>query len=247
MRDDLSVFIPNIIETLFIEYDTHEHKREILGVVYKPNTPPKADLDIFTNTIHELMEKINEERWYAVIMGNMNIDVLQYNNHDKTIAYIDEIFTYGFLPTITKPTHISHTSSTLIDHIYSNDYNNFNKAGIIITDVADHYGTFYLKHKCNPKPKGSPVKHRRITSKNIDKFIELLLQTDFMHIMKIQNVNDAYNEFTRLFMCKFDLAFPLKPTTKQTKYLNREPWISKGIICSSKIKHKLFVEKQKKS
>ena len=48
------------------------------------------------------------------------------------------------LPTITKPTRVTQTSATLIDHFYTNDITGNGSSGIIINDVADHFGTFYI-------------------------------------------------------------------------------------------------------
>jgi len=35
--------------------------------------------------------------------------------------YIDMIYSQGFIPLITHPTRITETSSTVIDHIYTNN------------------------------------------------------------------------------------------------------------------------------
>ena len=56
-------------------------------------------------------------------MGDMNIDLLNFAHHDKTNSFIDSIFSLGYLPFITKPTRIAHTSAKLLDHIYSNSIN----------------------------------------------------------------------------------------------------------------------------
>ena len=53
-RSDLSIFIPHIFESIFIE--THiNNKTIIVGTIYRPNTPPKADIEIFTHTMIELL------------------------------------------------------------------------------------------------------------------------------------------------------------------------------------------------
>ena len=52
-RSDLSVFIPHIIESLFVEI-TIGSTNIILGVIYRPNTAPRADLDIFTTTLYNI-------------------------------------------------------------------------------------------------------------------------------------------------------------------------------------------------
>ena len=117
-------------------------RNKIIGVIYRPNTQPRADMDVFSVTLYEIMDMINMENNFAIMIGDFNIDLLKYNIHDKTNEYVDNIFTRGFVPQITKPTRISSTSATLIDHMYSNDMQLVHTSGIIITDVADHFGTY---------------------------------------------------------------------------------------------------------
>ena len=45
-------FIPHIFESVFIELQGKQ-SNIIIGTIYRPNTPPKADLDIFQNTLSE--------------------------------------------------------------------------------------------------------------------------------------------------------------------------------------------------
>ena len=124
-------------------------KNTVVGVMNRPNTEPRADIDIFASTLFDLMDLVNRETKHCVIMGDMNIDLLKFGSHNKTSDYLDNIFYHGFLPTITitKPTRISNTSAILIDHIYTNNITTTGKSGIIITDVADHIGTFHMTHK----------------------------------------------------------------------------------------------------
>ena len=77
-----------------------------------------ADIDIFTKTLTDIMDIINTENKLSVIMGDMNIDLLQCQSHIKTNDYLDNLFSNGFVPEITKPTRITSHSATLIDHIY---------------------------------------------------------------------------------------------------------------------------------
>ena len=55
VREDLSVFIPHVFETVFIEINI-KNKHIIIGTVYRPNTPPKTDVDIFSNAMQELQD-----------------------------------------------------------------------------------------------------------------------------------------------------------------------------------------------
>ena len=51
----------------------------------------------------------------------------------------------SFLTQIHKPTRITLTSATLVDHIYTNDVLAQSNSDIIINDVADHFGTFIIQ------------------------------------------------------------------------------------------------------
>ena len=119
VRNDLSIFISNVLESIFCEIQLC-NKSIIVGTIYRPNTPPKADLDIFTHTIHELQQQLNDDNKETYIMGDMNIDLLQYENYQKTNEYLDNIFSLGYIPLISKPTRITPHSATFIDHIYTN-------------------------------------------------------------------------------------------------------------------------------
>jgi len=94
------------------------------------------------------MEIIGDENKHCILMGVFNIDILKYSIHGKTTDYIDNIFSLGFIPLIHYPTRVQRSSATVIDHIYTNNIKPlYPVSGIIITDVADHYGTFHIS-KC---------------------------------------------------------------------------------------------------
>ena len=71
--------------------------------------------------IIELQSIIKEENKTAYLMGDFNIDILKVNLHAQTNEFVNDVFSQGFLPKITRPTRITPHSATLIDHIYSND------------------------------------------------------------------------------------------------------------------------------
>ena len=99
IRDDLSVFIPHVYESLFVELIPKSGKHIIVGVIYRPNTLPLADVDIFTTTLFGVMDEINNENKKCVIMGDINM--LKYCAHNQTHTNVDGIFSRGFLPRIS--------------------------------------------------------------------------------------------------------------------------------------------------
>ena len=125
-------------------------------------------------------------------MGDFNIDLLKVNIHAKTNEFVNDVISQGFLPKITRPTRITPHSATLIDHIYSNDNRPTSQnstSGIIITDVADHFGTFHIVNKCKQPP--------------VQKYSQIR-QTKTDNVLRFNNI--LANAFTRLYFC------PIVPT-----------------------------------
>ena len=120
------------------------------------------------------MDTISNEYKHGIIMGDMNIDLLKYQSHTNTCNYLDNIFSHGYLPTITKPTRVTPSTATLIDHCYTNDIVNNGSSGIIINDVADHFGTFYISSSNIEHKTSAQNEYRSYTSINVEIFIKII-------------------------------------------------------------------------
>jgi len=46
---------------------------EIIGVIYRPNTQPRADFDVFTPTLLELLEFYDHKHIECKLLGDFNI------------------------------------------------------------------------------------------------------------------------------------------------------------------------------
>ena len=244
VREDISVFIPHVFESLFVEIELDSNKKQIVGIVYRPNTPPLADLDIFTDNMVEIMEIINRCNKHAVIMGDMNIDIMKYGSHEKTNVYVDSLFSNGFVPTITKPTRIGNTSATLIDHIYSNNVAANMKSGIVITDVADHYGIYHMVLNKSSITAAEPIEIRKFNNRNTQKFLGLLSECDFSEAILLDSVDASYDAFLCKYRSIFEESFPLTKAYTSGKRLH-EPWYTPELAISSKQRITLFKRKQK--
>jgi len=125
--------------------------------------------------------------------------LLKSQSHTKTNDYLEDIFQHGFLTVISKPTRICASAATLIDHIYTNNVTSVGISGIIITDLADHFGTFYIIQGKHKHKETQQAKIRIFSENNIAKFQILLDQTDFSHILLIKYPNNVYNKFIKLY------------------------------------------------
>ena len=243
------MFIPHVIESVFFEIQINERKTIIVGVIYRPNTQPRADIDIFMQTIIEIQSIIKEENKISYLMGDFNIDLFKVNTHAKTNEFVNDVISQGFLPKITRPTRITPHSATMIDHIYSNDnrptFQN-NISGIIITDVADHFVTFHIVSKCKQTPVQTYSQIRQMKTDNILKFNTILANADYTSVLLADCTNYAYHSFMEIYTNAFNRACPVKSITTPKIYIKREPWVTNGILTSSLTKSKLLKRKLKK-
>ena len=81
-----------------------------------------------------------------VIIGmDYNLDLLKSSTHKHTQQFIDEMTEKNLLPMITRPTHITYLSTTLIDNIFvSEKLHRFYESAIILDDMSDHLPTLAL-------------------------------------------------------------------------------------------------------
>jgi len=245
IRKDLSVFIPHIFESIFVEIKlTSKSKPIIIGNIYRPNTAPKADLDVFVSTLLDINNIVLDENKTLYLMGDFNIDLLKYDINDKTTSYVDNIFSQGLIPLITKPTRLTHHSATIIDHLYTNDKSTDTMSGIIITDeVADHFGIFHIVYGNTINSTSENIYSRKITDTGMNEFRKTLAETDFHDVLSLSNPNDAYDKFISIYTSLFDNRFPLTNHRIKRKYIKRQPWMTKGLLTSSLKKNKLLKKK----
>ena len=101
-------------------------------------------------------------------IGDLNICFLKSENHKLTSDFIDTIYSYGVFPLISKPTRVTSTSASLIDHILTNNFDSksHHKQGILCSTISDHFAVFHIA--TNTKELGNandtlPPKLRRNT------------------------------------------------------------------------------------
>ena len=194
------------------------------------------------------MHTIKHENKNVVIMGDFNIDLLKFEMHNKTNFYIDNIFSNAYIPLITKPTRLTPHSATLIDHIYTNDISRSYKSGIIITDIADHFGIFTIIQNIIDKPKPKTITIRSYKESNLHSFRNLLQKRTllFNTVTAHEHPDIAYEQFMNIYADAYEEAFPLKTIKVRKKLIKQEPWVTKGLIISSINKDKLFRKKLNK-
>ena len=88
------------IESLFIEIDKSVFKKKkniIVGVIYRP---PNTDIKLFDEYVKQCLNQIKTEKKVAYLLGDFNINLLNSDKHAATQDFIDNLFSYAFLPQI---------------------------------------------------------------------------------------------------------------------------------------------------
>ena len=113
-----------------------------------------------------------------LVLGDLNENLLKYNEDKQTSEYLDMLLSLGFMPIITKPTRIMDHMATLIDHIYMNTPEKLIKSGLCLADISDHLPVFCTM--ANTLPTNNERRFfRDFRHFNEDAFHQNLLAVDF--------------------------------------------------------------------
>ena len=88
----LKIVFDDLVEMVFIEIhdgDLADGKNVIVGEGYRP---PGHDLNGFNQIIQELLEKVQKENKTCYVMGDFNINLLNYEKHKQTTDFVDILF-----------------------------------------------------------------------------------------------------------------------------------------------------------
>jgi len=139
------------------------------------NLVPSANCKESIAKYDSLLNRINDENVDLIIGTDQNIN---YLNIDTSHAadLLNTFLSVGMVPTILRPTRITHTSATLIDNLYVR-INKLDEtlSGILCIDSSDHLPIFiYMGSKTKRKPKPLTFKFRKL-DENAFKNIKTLL------------------------------------------------------------------------
>ena len=97
--------------------------------------------------MNDILSKLSNMPCY--VMVNYNIDLMKYENHLQNEEFLNNMHSNSSIPLIYKSTRATKTTATLIDNIFTNDYNvnDLLLQGLLITHISDHYAIFHIWDK----------------------------------------------------------------------------------------------------
>ena len=132
---ELSVYLP-YMEAVAAEFINASGRKSLVISIYRP---PKSSISDFISKMEELL-LVLQDRQYAEahIAGDLNIDLLR-DTIPSTSRFVNLMNSFNFYCMINRPTRITPTSATLIDHIWSTNAEHILRSYIITDDITDHY------------------------------------------------------------------------------------------------------------
>ena len=236
-RSDLC-FNNNDVESLSIEIVNKYTKNVIVNVTYRQ---PAGNIKVFEDSFKKILSSNKHRNKAVYLTGDFNLNLLDYETNAKVKSYLNILFSHSFIPLINKPTRISKHNATVIDHLLTNTFiDKSYLTGIVKTDISDHFPVFLItESELNKTSENEFVFKRKISDVKLREFKEALAYIDWNSVLNYNDPNSAYNEFLKIVMKHYDTFFPIKRIQIKTKNFS-SPWITRGIVKSSKRKQKLY-------
>ena len=180
----------------------------------------------------------------SYILGDYNINLLNMTSNLEQ-QYEEAIFTRGFTPVISVPTHqMPHCTRTCIDNIHTNDIDPNIVSGVVSEKISHHHPIFMIKRLPVTVSIGqdSPAEkltiHYNYSNANLAKLCDEIERD----IDKFYHYCDSFESFITIFQEKIDISCKLLTprTTKRNNITN--PWITPGLINSVEKKSRLYFD-----
>ena len=209
----------------------------IIGVYRPPNTSISEFLCSFESFLTDNFEPSNN----LFFMGDFNIDISPDSSNGCELI---ELFgCHDIRSLINKPTRITNTSCTIIDHVWTN-IEIEPRSGVIICDVSDHFIVFtsFLSPYKRNKIKKSFRDHS-ITALDGFKSSFATYAVDFYGTLDGENLDNCISSFNGSILDIYNEHCPIR--TKSVSINARKPWLTPDILRMIKFKQYLFNEYKK--
>ena len=201
---------------------------------------PDNNLTTFVKDFDEVLDKITKVNKLCYIMGDFNVNIMNYQTNNLTGQFLDSMYSNLLSPLINRPTRITSHTATLIDNIITNNTDADSVNGLLFSDISDHLPIFSIWFDDNfiSNHDKSVYYFRDKSEHNLNKFRDMIANYDWTEIIDLNDPKQAYMKFTDKFSRSMNACLPLKKKTKKNRF--HKPWISNGILKSIKTKNRLY-------
>ena len=244
-RPDLNIKLKDDdceLETYWTEIIMENQPNRLIGVVYRH--PSRKNDKKTIELLNETLIKIRKENKKVLITGDFNYDLLKHESDLIIGEFLQMMIGNSYQPCITEPTRIvNNHKPSLVDNIYSNSIETV-VSGNLFDKISDHLPSFIIVQNVKNKPQHKPIQRRNMKNFDALKYqadLYLVLQELEMHkTTTYKNAEAAYNFFHKKNAAILHELAPLEFLTRKQVELELKPWITKGILTSTRVKAKLF-------
>ena len=215
------------MESDFIEIVNPRKSNIIVAVIYRH---PSMDLTDFNfNYLNKLLENIPKEQKFIFLLGDFNVNLLNYNEHNQTNTFSDSLASNSFMPLILQPTRLTSHSNTLIDNVFSNVIDPDIISGNLTATISNHLPQFAIIPNMfgNIPGNKSNIYERDWSKFDQENFILDYFSVDWEDLLKINGLNG--DNSTKIYLDKINILLntyaPLKKINKYKLKFKSKPWI----------------------
>ena len=188
--------------------------------------------DFNSNYLNKLLENISKKHKSMFLLGDFNVNLLNYNEHNQTNEFLDFLASNSFIPLILQPTRITIHSNTLIDNIFSNVIEPDIISGNLTATISDHLPQFAVIRNIFGNISGNKYTiYQRYCSKfDRENYILDYFSAEWEELLKIDKLN-ADNS-TKMYLDTINMLLdtyaPLKRINKYKLKFKSNPWMTLG-------------------
>ena len=200
--------------------------------------------DFNSNYLNKLLENISKEQKSVFLVGDFNVNLLNYNEHNPINEFLDSLASNSFIPLLLSPTRISSYSNTLIDNIFSRIIDPDIMSGNLTATISDHLRQFAIIPNMfgNTTSNKSNIYERDWSKFDREKFVLDYFSIDWEDLLTIieLNVDSSTQRYLEKINILLDIYAPLKRIDKYKLRFKSKPWINLGLQKSKSVKNELM-------
>ena len=180
--------------------------------------PPNVNAQTFLGCYNSILCQMKKENPKTIIIGlDHNMDFLKSAEHTLTNDFIQSNLDFGLVPTITRPTRITHSLVTLIDNIIvSQNLCGRYASSVLINDISDHLPTACIIPSLIASKKDPiAITSRDTRPKNMKALKQQLTEINWSIELGGDSCNSNMAMLTNILTNTVDRCIP-----ERTRYLN---------------------------
>ena len=215
----------------------------MIGTIYRH---PSSNAKDFIKFFNDILSELTALKVYYFILGDININTTASPSSREATDYLNMLNSNSVASIINIPTRVTKTTSSTLDLILTNE-NRYTLAPLVVDyDITDHYPVMVaISKQINTRHRqDKPIFKRSFVKFSADDFnLDLQVRLDDLFTANYTtnqiNVEDFFHRFHSLITQTIDTHAPIVKYSRKQKRLHQTPWITKGLLVSTKKKQKM--------